>query len=215
MDTDLWTERQATEFLRLRWTGRDATRSALKAGIAGRPIRVRNSLLYRADDVLAAYERTREPCEIGVRVDRPTFVARVAPRMPDPESSWRSWRGADVLAPVAEQRDAARGWWHLGDRTYVLTRAIGRAKGMPFVVTCGGIVVLGAEISGVDTSLDEEGLAISDARRDARGKEASSRRPYTRLASAFTLIDPGPWFDNQYGRRWLTGAGGPFRIVRL
>ena len=134
-DLELWTERQATEYLRLRWTGRDATRSALKAGIAGAPVRVRNALLYRADDVRAALDRTADPCEIAARVDTPVFVARMAPRAADPESSWRTWRGADVLAPRAEQVDAARAWWHLGERLYVLVRAVASAKGMPFVVT--------------------------------------------------------------------------------
>lgn len=206
---ELWTERQATEYLRLRWTGRDATRAALKAGVAGAPIRVRNALLYRADEVRAALDRTAHPCEIAARVDRPVFVARMAPREADPESSWRTWRGADVLAPRNEQVDAARAWWHLGDRLYALVRALASAKGMPFVVTCGGIVVLGAEIVGMDRELEAEGMAISRARRD----QASSRQPYTRLASAFVLREPGPWFEGQYGRRWKTGAGGPFRVV--
>ena len=116
-----------------------------------------------------------------------------------------------MLAPVQEQRDAARGWWHLGDRIHVLIRAVGAVKGMPFVATCGGLVVLGAEITGMDQGLVEEGGHISEEREGA----ASQRQRYTRLASAFTLADPGPWFDGQYGRRWLTGAGGPFRLIHV
>lgn len=206
---ELWTERQATQHLQRMHLGRDAARSALKAGVAGAPIIVRNSLLYRADAVRAAFDRADEPCQVRVRSERPVFVARVGPRSPDSESSWRSWRGADVLAPVAEQRDAARGWWHLGDRMYALVRGVGEVKGMPFVVTCGGLVVLGAEITGIDEALVDEGVCTSRSRRAA----SRQGRRYTRLASAFTLTDPGPWFEGQYGRRFSTGAGGPFRVL--
>jgi len=47
---------------------------------------------------------------------------------------------ADVLAPREEQLDAARAWWHLGFRLEVLTRAVGQAKGVPFVVTSRSVV---------------------------------------------------------------------------
>jgi hypothetical protein len=203
---ELWTERQATQYLQHPLTGRDAARSALKAGIAGAPVKVRNALLYDADRVREALERTYDPCRIRVRTSRPVFVARVAPRTPDPETSWRAWRGADTLAPVDEQRDAARAWWHLGDRMWALVGGVGEVKGMPFVVTCGGFIVLGAELRGIDRSLTQEGVAISRSRR------ATSRQAYTRLACAFVLDDPGPWFDGQLGKRWSTGAGGPFRV---
>jgi hypothetical protein len=143
--------------------------------------------------------RMDPPCEIRARTSRPIFVARVAPRTPDVASDWRTWRGADVLAPREEQLDAVRAWWHLGFRMEVLTGAVGRAKGVPFVVTCGGLVVLGAEI----VDLDEE-LRKPPSRQGAG---------YTRRAVAFTLDAPGAWFDGQYGRRFSTGAGGPFRLI--
>ena len=131
-------------------------------------MRVRNALLYEADAVRGVLERMDPPCEIVLRSGRPIFVARVASCTPDPEASWRSWRGAGVLAPRSEQIDAVRGWWHLGERMENLLRGVGRYKGVPFVVTCAGLVVLG---------------------------------------------DPGPWFDDQVGRRFSTGPGGPFRLV--
>lgn len=206
---ELWTERQATAYLMVPGIRRESARSALKAGVAGRPVRVRNALLYEAGAVRDVLNRMDPPCEIHVRTSRPIFVARVAPRMPDPDSPWRSWRGADVLAPRLEQLDAVRGWWHLGFRLEALLRGVGRHKGVPFVGTCGGIVVLGAEIVDIDTSLDEAGIAVSEVRAAAH-----SRGPaYTRLARAFVLGDPGSWFDEQSGRRFSTGAGGPFRLV--
>ncbi len=157
---ELWTERQATAHIAVPGVGRDAARSALKAGVAGRPVRVRNALLYEADAVLGVLERMDPPCEIVLRSGRPIFVARIASRTPDPDASWRSWRGADVLAPRSEQIDAVRGWWHLGERMENLLGGVGRYRGVPFV-----------------------------------------------------LGHPGPWFDDQLGRRFTTGPGGPFRLV--
>ena len=204
---ELWTERQATQHLQQHpLTGRDAARSALKAGIAGAPVRIRNVLLYDADRVREAYERTHDPCRILVRTDRPVFVARLAPRAIDPDTSWRSWRGADMLAPMVEQRDAARAWWHLGVRMWALVGGVGEVLGMPFVVTCGGFIVMGAELRGIDNDLAPEGRTISRARR------ATAKQAYSRLACGFVLDDPGPWFDGQLGKRLSTGAGGPFRV---
>ena len=177
--------------------------------MAGRPLQVRNALLYDADQVRAVLERMDPPCEIRLRTGRPIFVARVAPRTPDPDASWRSWRGADVLAPRTEQLDAVRGWWHLGFRLEALLGGVGRLKGVPFVGTCGGIVVLGAEILDVDDSLDDEAAPITERRRSA----AQHGPTYTRRARAFVLGDAGRWFDGQLGRRFSTGAGGPFRLV--
>ncbi|MCW2738130.1 hypothetical protein [Nocardioides sp.] len=91
----------------------------------------------------------------------------------------------------------------------MLLGAVGRRKGVPFVATCGGIVVLGAEILDIDESLDDAGGALSDVRRSA--SLAGPR--YTRRARAFVLGDPGRWFDDQAGRRFMTGAGGPFRLL--
>lgn len=211
METSRWlTQRQATEELRFLGIGRDAARSALQAGIAGPPVRIRSAMLYDADAVAAAVGRAANPCKIRSRSDRPIFVARIAPRTPDPDSTWRSWRGADTTAPVQEQRDAARAWWFLGARTQILTEAIGQAKGMPFVVTCGGIVVHGAEITGFDADLEQEATQLSEPRRAGLTGRA---RTYARRATAFTLSDPGEWFDAQMGRRWMTGPGGPFRLV--
>lgn len=204
-----WTQRQATEHLQRLHLGRDAMRSALRAGVAGAPVRVRNGLLYRAADVRAAFDRAGEPCQILVRTELPVFVARIAPRQPDPGSTWRAWRGADLSAPVLEQRDAARAWWFLGARVAALASGIGRAMGMPFVVTCGGIIAMGAEITGLDASLEVESTELS-RQRLARAREPST---YSRDATAFTLRDPGHWFDDQAGRRWSTGAGGPFRLI--
>jgi hypothetical protein len=125
---ELWTERQATRRLAIPGIGRDAARSALKAGVAGRPVEVGAVLAYDADAVRAALERLGPVCEIRRRTFRPIFVARVAPRTPEPESHWRTWRGADVLAPRSEQLDAVRGWWHLGERMDTLTRGISVAR---------------------------------------------------------------------------------------
>ena len=142
---ELWTERQATQYLeRHPLTGRDAARSALKAGIAGAPVQVRNALLYDADRVREAFARTDDPCRIRLRTTRPIFVARVAPRTADLETS---------------------------------------------------------------RTPQPEGVTISRSRR-----AAARQRSYTRLACAFLLDDPGPWFDGQYGKRWSTGPGGPFRV---
>lgn len=206
---ELWTERQATRHLAVPGVGRDGARSALKAGVAGRPLEVSNALLYDADAVRGALGRMDPPCELRLRTRRPIFVARVCPRIADVESGWRSWRGADVLAPRPEQLDAARGWWHLGERTRRLVRILGPERGVPFVVTCGGIVVLGAEITGIDQDLVAEGTAMSEARRSS-SRQGSS---YSRLARAFVLDDPGAWFDGQLGRRFTLGPGGPFRVV--
>ena len=170
---ELLTERQAVQRLAIGGIWRDAARSALKAGIAGRPVRVSNHLLYDAAAVQGALERMSPSCELRVRTSRPIFVARVAPRTPDPESTWRSWRGADVLAPVPEQRDAARAWWHLGYRARIIAEAIGEVKGVPFVVTCGGFVVMGADIIGLDEELDEEGEALTEGTATCRPRMAA------------------------------------------
>ena len=86
---------------------------------------------------------------------------------------------------------------------------MGQAKGVPFVVTCGGVVVLGAEIVDLDRDLDGEGNQMSKARR-----HASRQGPaYTRRAVAFTLGAPGAWFDGRYGRRFAPGPGGPFQLI--
>lgn len=207
---ELWTERQAAAYVAVPGVGRDAARSALKAGVAGRPVQVRGALLYEAEAVRAVRELMDPPCEIVLRTGRPIFVARVSSRTPDPEASWRSWRGADVLAPRSEQVDAVRGWWHLGERTENLLGGVGKYKGVPFVGTCGGLVVLGAEILGIDQQLLAEGAPISELRHSA----SRGRHRYSRRACAFVLGDPGTWFDDQLGRRFSTGPGGPFRLVR-
>ena len=72
---ELWTERQATQYLQRMHIGRDAARSALKAGVAGAPIEVRNSLLYHADEVKAVLDRADEPCQIRVPI-RPADLRR-------------------------------------------------------------------------------------------------------------------------------------------
>ena len=90
-----------------------------------------------------------------------------------------------------------------------LLGGVGRYKGVPFVGTCGGLVVLGAEILDIDRELVTEGEPITELRRSA----SRGRHRYSRRACAFVLGDPGPWFDDQLGRRFTTGPGGPFRLL--
>lgn len=98
---------------------RETARHLLNAGIAGKPFVTSVAHLYHADRVRAVVERAALDAEGVPWVATETFVGRVGPRTPDPGPG-RSWRGADLTAPLGEQLDAVRQWWELSAWTQVL-----------------------------------------------------------------------------------------------
>lgn len=204
----MMTAREASERLGSLALGREPARRALLAGVAGPGIRTRGALLYEAAEVHAAVERALDPPISGWADGAATFVGRVAPRTPEPDSTWRTWRGADLTAPAGEQRDAVRAWWHLSIWTQVWIGSMSRKKGFfPFIATVSGFVAVGADIVSLDQSLDGEADRIMRAKPRAR----PSYRPA--LPTAFVLREPGAWFEPLRGRLLGTGPGGPFSII--
>lgn len=205
---EMMTGREAAECLGRLSLGREPARRALLAGVAGPGIRTRGTLLYEATEVHAAVERALDPPVPGWADGAATFVGRVAPRTPEPDGSWRAWRGADLTAPAGEQRDAVRAWWHLSIWTRVWIGSRSRLHGFfPFIATVSGFVAVGADIVSLDQSLDGEAAGMLRAKPRAR----PSYRPA--MPTAFVLREPGTWFDPLRGRRLGTGPGGPFSII--
>ena len=181
------TGRQAAEQLGALGLDRESARKALLAGVAGPATRAGTTVLYDADRVgeLASGEHRRidrlEVEELPEACRRGMVVVRLTPRRPDPGPE-RAWQGADLLAPREEQLDAARMWFRMSPWTRVLIRhraGTGGGAGVPFVATVGTLVVLGADITGVDAG-------------------------YPRGA-ALRLAEPGEWFETWRGARFEEG----------
>lgn len=160
----------AVEFARV-GLARDQARQVLATGLAGPGVRTASALLY---DEAKIHELRRRPTVRSTGLD---------PRCRDGMFVTRG-RHLDCSAPRREQLAAVGGGWWLSPFTVVLleTRAE-RGRPVPFIVTVGGFVLLGAEIRGV------------------RG---------TTKAATLDLADPGPWFDALRDRRIETGRGGPW-----
>ena len=175
------TERQARERLGGLGLDPESARRVLVAGLAGPVVRTRAATLYDAGRVQRLIERA-SPSAAAPEPHMEMFVARMAPGR------------LDVRLPLDDQLEAARGGWRLGTWTAGYLAIIGGARGyLPFLATVGGIVALGAEITGSESAGRRDG-------RDAR--------------HAFTLRPAGPWFDQWRGVRLPTGqGGGAWRII--
>lgn len=176
------TERQTRE--RLGGVGLDpeSARRVLVAGLAGPVVRTRAATLYDASLVQQLAERASQPAQALPEPHMETFVARMGPGR------------LDVRLPLEEQLDAVRGGWRLGTWTAGYLTVIRGVHGhLPFLATVGGIVALGAEITGTESAGRRDGL---DARH------------------AFLLRPAGSWFDPWRGVRLATGqGGGAWRII--
>jgi len=140
----------------------------LHAGLAGEVIDGRTVTLYDEDRVQALARRdvltwpeVEDRCPAGFFVSRREFPA---------------------LAPRDEQLAAlAGGWGEVSPWTWLVAHfQIERHGSLPFIATIGGLVVVGAEITG------------------------------KRGASEFVLQEPGPWFDGMAGCWFATGPGRPW-----
>jgi hypothetical protein len=176
------TERQARERLGGLGLDPESARRVLKAGLAGPVVRTRGATLYDACRVQQLIERASQSKQAAPEPHMETFVARMAPGR------------LDVRLPLEEQLDAVRGGWRLGIWTAGYLALLGGDQGyFPFLATVGGIVALGAEITGSESAGRRGG-------RDAR--------------HAFILRPAGPWFDQWRGVRLATGrGGGAWRII--
>jgi hypothetical protein len=176
------TERQARERLGCLGLDPESARRVLVAGLAGPVVRTRAATLYDASRVQELIERARPSAGAMPEPHVETFVARMAPGR------------LDVRMPLDEQLDAVGGGWRLGIWTAGYLAIVGGMRGcLPFLATVGGIVALGAEITGSE----------SPGRRD--GQDARH---------AFTLQPAGPWFDPWRGVLLPTGqGGGAWRII--
>jgi len=190
--------REAAERLAGIGVGREPARQALLAGVAGPGERRRGVLLY---DEQAVRRLLVEPVDIATLSEDcwgGMFVGRVGPRTdvsgdPSPsdprqsehrQSAGRQWRGADLTAPMEEQRDGVRMYWRIAPLSRLCMEQLVRRRGfVPFVATVSGFVVVGGDITGLQPG--PSGVAL-------------------------TLAEPSEWFEPLRGARFVTGAGGPW-----
>jgi hypothetical protein len=83
------------------------------------------------------------------------FVGRVGPRKEVPTADrkpdTRTWQGADLSAPVEEQRDGVRMYWRIAPLSRLCMEQLVRRRGfVPFVATVSGFVVVGGDITGLE-----------------------------------------------------------------
>jgi hypothetical protein len=170
----LISQRGAAELLADSGVARRQARQVLAAGLAGPPVRAAGALLYERDRVRELARRPRasaalvdEACPWGL------FVAR---------------RFVDVTQAVAVQREAASDGWDFSIWTSVWLRFHIQQEGfMPFVVTVGSFVALGADL------------------RECRTSRAGGFR--------VALEEPGPWFAALRGHRVALGPGRPWVVL--
>jgi len=162
---------------------RESARRALLAGVAGEAQRTRGALLYDEAAVKRLLVDPVDPDDLGMDCWDGMFVGRVGPRRAAPDEH-RQWRGADLTAPVGEQRDGVRMYWQIAPLTNLcIARMVGKRGFVPFVATVSGFVVLGGDITGLTGG--PHGVAL-------------------------TLAEPSEWFDPLRGGRFVTPAGGPW-----
>ena len=135
---------------------------------------------HRRDTVDAFVARHREPPPLPVP-DRNLVLVRVG--------NGRVRFGATQQ----HQLDRLADGWRMSPKWRALLRGVVAAGGRPagFVVTLGGFVVAGAEITGAEWS----GHAITE-------------HAVSPLMTRFDLRPPGPWFDEWRGRHLPTSPGG-------
>jgi len=177
--------RQAAEMLSEIGLGPEPARRALLAGVAGPAQRSRGALLYDGGAVKRLLVDPVDPGALSVDCWDGMFVGRVGPRRAAPDE-FRQWRGADLTAPVAEQRDGVRMYWRIAPLTnFCIARMIERRGFVPFVATVSGFVVVGGDTTGLQIAGDGRGVVM-------------------------TLTDPTEWFEPLRGGRFVTPAGGPW-----
>ena len=162
---------------------REAARRALLAGVAGPAQRSRGALLYDEASVKQLLVDPVDPGALSMDCWDGMFVGRVGPRRAA-QDEYRQWRGADLTAAVAEQRDGVRMYWRIAPLTYMcIQRLVERRGFVPFVATVSGFVVVGGNITGLQGG--PRGVALM-------------------------LAEPTGWFEPLRGGRFVTGAGGPW-----
>jgi hypothetical protein len=172
---------------------RETARHLLNAGVAGQALVTSAAHFYDADRVRAVVDRAGILDGWTDAAATEMFVGRIGPRSPDPGPG-RTWRGADVSAPIREQLDAVSQPWALSPWKRVLLRSLIERDGfVPFLGALGGVVVVGGEIVGL-------GRAVTDTAGQPRG-------------TAFDLREARDWFSEWQGRRLQLGDGGPWRII--
>ncbi len=169
----LLSERAACERLRGVGLGRRHGQRVLASGLAGAPIRLPSAVLYpahRVDQLLTW--RPLDGDELDAACPGGVFIGR---------------RALDPTVPAACRIDEAGEGWSLDlfSRVWILHR-VDQHGSLPFVVTVGGFVALGADIVGLRTT--------------------AQRQP------ALELREPGAWFGALQQRRLVTGAGPTYLI---
>jgi hypothetical protein len=173
----LVSERQAIAILgRGRIAPRQA-RAVLHTGLAGEPLRTASAILY-------------EPRRVETLLARPG-VSGDAARTACPRGVFLARRAVSVLESVEAQLAVASSGWDLsGWARLWFYRWFEDLGPMPAVVTVGGFVLLGAELSGF--------------RREPSG---SGRDRFS-----LVLQPPGDWFQAFAGRRMRTWPGNPWQV---
>lgn len=185
--------RRAGQMLAEIGIGRETARHLLNAGIAGQPLVTDVAHFYDAERVLAAVERAGVLDGWTEAAATEMFVGRIGPRSPD-AGPGRTWRGADLSAPLREQLDAVSHPWELSIWKRVLLRSLIERDGfVPFLGALGGVVVVGGEIVGLRSPGPED-----------------VGRP---RGTGFELREAHDWFLEWQGRRLRLGDGGPWRII--
>jgi hypothetical protein len=89
--------------------------------------------------------------------------------------------------PDAQRRAIGEGWHPPRAARWLIHGRAALGVTMPFVATVSGFILLGADVAGIEP--------------DGRG----GRR--------LLLEEPGEWYDELRGRRWLAGRGGPALLL--
>ena len=131
--------------------------------------------------------------ELGVQAQK-AVILRQIDAQPTTGPAGRTWYGFDMAAESSEdaavragQTDASRMVWKISVANLALVRSLAPGQVLPLVITVGGLVVAGREITGVDEAVTAE---VGDL-------------------VAFEVQDAGPWLEGvKYG--WLnSGPGQP------
>ena len=135
---------------------RDHARQLLAAGGLGPGYQLGHHVVYDLSEALELFERPKiTVSELGAHL--PSAAAVVLRQLPRQQVApgadrTRDWWGVDLLAPDKEQRLASNRWWPLSPATRRrFATAITENEGhIPLLVTVGGLIVRGYDITGLD-----------------------------------------------------------------
>ena len=185
----LISSREAAQILAATALTRDRARRLLLAGFAGEGIRTRGSLLYEDARVRALLDwPVVDPVALRDTCKQGLFVARLRDLRSEPGNA----EPGNAEPNSLPGGDLAQRQWQLSPWVRLEMRRVVEAQGfLPLVATVCGFVASGADITAVWPGASGSGQG-----------------------STLDLEEPGTWFEEFRNRRFVTGPGSAWLLLR-